>query len=166
MKRINNSGMTLVEIVLALVILSMAGVMFTQCLTTTSRIIVRASMYKHASSTATSMIELQDPLEGDGYDSLKPKDTNINIIYKTNTDLDKETVSYIDNNNQQQSKALSKDAEGNPVITVSYSKAGAPSTFTMSGEIIKASDSGATNLSYREFLPGNYFFGDFTDINP
>ena len=64
--KLNNKGMTLVEIIISLVILGIIGVSFTECLVSTTRILNRATLYKNESSKASAAVEIQDS-----------KDTNV-----------------------------------------------------------------------------------------
>lgn len=58
--KLNNKGMTLVEIIISLVILGMIGVTFTECLVSSARIINRATLYKDESAKASAAVEIQD----------------------------------------------------------------------------------------------------------
>lgn len=58
--KLNNKGMTLVEIIISLVILGIIGVSFTECFVSSTRILNRATLYKNESAKATEAVEVQD----------------------------------------------------------------------------------------------------------
>ena len=67
----NNKGLTLVEIVLAILILGMSGLMLATTFSSAMRILNRATLYKNISSSAAATVELeeeQDVIGGDTYD--------------------------------------------------------------------------------------------------
>lgn len=63
--KLNNKGMTLVEIVISLLILGIIGVSFTECIVSTTRIINRATLYKNESAKASAAVEVQDTTKTD-----------------------------------------------------------------------------------------------------
>ena len=58
--KLNDKGMTLVEIVISIVILGIIGISFTECLVTSTRIVNRATLYKNESAKASEAVEIQD----------------------------------------------------------------------------------------------------------
>lgn len=147
--KINNSGMTLVEMILGTVLLAIASMMLLSSFTTAANIINRATLYKEASTVGQTMIELQS----ETYALSKNDNDNIVMSLERNDDLNSESNIEIVN------KASVNVT--NARITVQYTKSKNPGdnkTFKMSGDILKAKDSGESELTYREFLPGNYYF--------
>ena len=61
--KLNNKGMTLVEVIISLVILGIIGVTFTECLVSSTRILNRATLYKNESAKASAAVEVQDTKE-------------------------------------------------------------------------------------------------------
>ena len=58
MKRLNNSGMTLVEMILSILILGIISVAFAASFASAARVLNRATTYKNASMTASASVEL------------------------------------------------------------------------------------------------------------
>lgn len=58
MKRLDNKGMTLVEMILSILILGIASVMLVESFVSSMKIVNRATLYKNASSAVSSSIEL------------------------------------------------------------------------------------------------------------
>ena len=81
----NNKGMTLVEIVLAIVILGMAGLMLATTFSSAMKILNRATLYKNISASAASSVELeekQDAIGGDTYNvDIAEENSTVTITY-------------------------------------------------------------------------------------
>jgi len=86
MKTLNNKGMTLVEIVLAIVILGMAGLMLATTFSSAMRILNRATLYKNVSTSATETVEVaekQDTVNGQTFDvSTQEKNGSLTVTYE------------------------------------------------------------------------------------
>jgi len=133
MKRLNNKGMTLVEMVIGMAILAIAGIMLASSFSATAGLINKATVYKNISSAAASTIELEE---------VQPcKDETI-------------TIELNDYNEASGSKTITVDCD-------KFNSSGgkiADVDFTITGSYIIASESQQSNLKYREFLPTNFAF--------
>ena len=85
MMKLDNKGMTLVELILAAVILAISGVMLATTFSSAMRIMNRATLYKNVSATAAETVELaeeQEPVENFTYDvSSQEKNGTLTISY-------------------------------------------------------------------------------------
>ena len=85
MLKLNNKGLTLVEIVLAILILGISSLMLATTFSSAMRILNRATLYKNMSTSAAATVELessQDSLIPDEYEvSDDSEDANIKITY-------------------------------------------------------------------------------------
>ena len=135
----NNKGMTLVEMIIGILLLGIISLMFARSFSSMANIVNRATMYKNASSIATTAIELQD----DSYANSISKDSNINIVFSKNADQDSEDTS------KKTVKVFYKDKNA--------PEGSALESFSIKGDLLSAVDDGSTNLNYKEFVPGNYF---------
>lgn len=61
---LNNKGMTLVEIVIALCILGIVGITFASGFASTAKVLNMATLYKNESAAASNAVELQDKNSG------------------------------------------------------------------------------------------------------
>ena len=81
----NNKGLTLVEIVLAIVILGISGLMLATTFSSAMRIINRATLYKNISTSAASAVELEDTedaINKDAYSTaINEENATITITY-------------------------------------------------------------------------------------
>ncbi|NLL63188.1 MAG: hypothetical protein GX241_02950 [Ruminococcaceae bacterium] len=59
----NNKGLTLVEIIVGFLLFAIAGVMFAQSFASTSRLVMRAALFKSESASASSSVELEEAQE-------------------------------------------------------------------------------------------------------
>ncbi len=105
----NNSGMTLVEIVIAILILGIGSMMLATCFTSAARMTNRATQLKNASLAASSSIEIEEAVES--------QDPDVEIDYNQ-SESPKITISYTkngDNKTLQQSGqyAEAKDSSTN-----------------------------------------------------
>ncbi|MBQ6752336.1 MAG: prepilin-type N-terminal cleavage/methylation domain-containing protein [Clostridia bacterium] len=86
MKKLDNKGLTLVELILAAVILAISGLMLATTFTSAMRIMSRAILYKNVSATAAETVELaeeQEPVENFVYDvDSSEKNGTLTITYK------------------------------------------------------------------------------------
>lgn len=87
----NNSGMTLVEIVLSILILGIGTMMLATCFSSAARITNRATMLKNASLAASSSIEVED--------TVTSKDPNVDVAY-SQSESPKVTISYTKNGSE------------------------------------------------------------------
>lgn len=82
----NNKGMTLVELILAAIILAMSGIMLASTFSSAMRILNRATLYKNVSATAAETVELaaeQEPVENFTYDvGSQEKNGTLTITYR------------------------------------------------------------------------------------
>ena len=82
----NNKGLTLVEIVLAILILGMSGLMLATTFSSAMRILNRATLYKNISSSAAATVELeeeQDVIGGDTYYvGIAEENSTVTITYE------------------------------------------------------------------------------------
>lgn len=91
MRKLDNKGVTLVELVLGILILGICAIMLATCFSGALSIINRATLYKMESSTAASSIELEEKQETESDDysvtGLKYKSIpaeGIQLTYKEN----------------------------------------------------------------------------------
>lgn len=86
MKTLNNKkGMTLVEMIIGIMLLAIAGVMLAQSFAAAARIATRATLYKNVSSTAASTVELEEaqtPKNSDYTVEMDHKNGNLTVTYK------------------------------------------------------------------------------------
>ena len=134
----NKKGLTLVEIIIAICILGLIGTAFASCIASSLKIVNKATLYKNASATAQSMIELQD----ENYAKSKNYDDNIDVSLTKSGNMSC-NIKY---------KTYTKGADQDDVDKLPES------SFTINGDILSASDKKGSKLTYREFLPGNYYF--------
>lgn len=64
MKITNKAGMTLVEMIIGIALLSIAGMMLATCFGSTTKIVNQATLYKNESSAGAAAIELQSEEDG------------------------------------------------------------------------------------------------------
>lgn len=62
-RRLDNKGMTLVEMIIGIVLLAIASIMLVNGFVAAARMVERAALYKNASATSSSVIELQNDAE-------------------------------------------------------------------------------------------------------
>lgn len=132
MKTLNNKGMTLVEMVLAILILGIAGIMLVESFVSSMNIINRATLLKNASTAASNSVELQN----------------------VQTSPDKDVKIAWDN-------TLNKNGESKIKIKATATKENANSRdieCEIVGTYIVAHETNGTNLRYREFLPNDFSF--------
>ena len=92
MKVLNSkSGMTLVEMVLAILILGIGSIMLTECFSSAARMTNRATLYRNASVAASSTLELEEE-----YGSNDPE---VNISYNTKDPGVPIVIKYKENEN-------------------------------------------------------------------
>ena len=133
MKNINNKGMTLVEMIIGVLILGIAGTMLASSMAASTRLIDRASIFKYVSSAAASSIELAEAQE------CADKNYTIDLNdYNDSTAAKKITI-----------KCEKYGSSGNKTDDL---------TFNIDGSLIESSETDTTNLHYREFLPTNFAF--------
>ncbi len=84
----NNKGLTLVEIVLAILILGMSATMLALTFSSAMRILNRATLYKNISASAAATVELeekQEPIGGETFDvDIAQSDGTLTIVYTKN----------------------------------------------------------------------------------
>ena len=85
MKRLDNKGMTLVELILAAVILAMSGLMLATTFSSAMRILNRATTYKNVSASAAETVEVaekQDTINGQTFTvNTQEKNGTLTISY-------------------------------------------------------------------------------------
>ena len=79
----SKSGMTLVEIIVAILVLGIISISFASCFATAARILNRATLYKNASSTTSSTLELEEVQTS--------KDPNVSASFEY---TDSSTITY------------------------------------------------------------------------
>ncbi|MDO4833323.1 MAG: type II secretion system protein [Clostridia bacterium] len=75
----NKKGMTLVEMIIGIMLLAIAGIMLAQSFASCANIINRATLYRNASDATSSSIELQEE-QGS-------KDANVSVDLRTDTSV-------------------------------------------------------------------------------
>lgn len=75
----NKKGMTLVEMIIGILLLAIAGIMLAQSFASCANIINRATLYRNASDATSSSIELQEE-QGS-------KDANVSVDLRTDTSV-------------------------------------------------------------------------------
>jgi len=83
--RLNNKGMTLVELVLAMLILGIIGVSLISCFVSSFNMLNRATLYKNISTSAAATVELgekQDPISDDYEVGVSEKNGQLTVRYK------------------------------------------------------------------------------------
>ena len=77
----NKKGMTLVEMIIGILLLAIAGIMLAQSFASCANIINRATLYRNASDATSSSIELQE--EQDSKDAYVSVDLSTDTSVKT-----------------------------------------------------------------------------------
>ncbi len=139
MIKLNNKGVTLVEIVISIVILGIAGIMLVNSFSTVSNLIYRGNIYKNANSAVASSIELQEPIES----------SDANIEVSVNTD---ELVMFSEN---AEAITLNCEVWKRSTSTSDFKKASSFLVKDVTGIFVEAKETKSTNLKYKEFLPTN-----------
>ena len=83
--RLNNKGMTLVELVLAMLILGIIGVSLISCFVSSFNMLNRATLYKNISTSAAATVELgekQDPISDEYEVGVSEKNGQLTVKYK------------------------------------------------------------------------------------
>lgn len=139
MKRLNNKGMTLVEMIIGIALMAIAGVLLVNSFSSVANIINRATTYKNANSAVASSVELQEPINS--------SDDNIEV--SVNTD---EIALFSEN-----SKAITLDCERwkRSSSTADFAKSSSFQVKDVTGVFVEAKETKSTNLRYKEFLPTN-----------
>ena len=75
----NKKGMTLVEMIIGILLLAIAGIMLAQSFASCANIINRATLYRNASDATSSSIELQEEQDS--------KDANVYVDLSTDTSV-------------------------------------------------------------------------------
>ncbi len=75
----NKKGMTLVEMIIGILLLAIAGIMLAQSFASCANIINRATLYRNASDATSSSIELQEEQDS--------KDANVSVDLSTDTSV-------------------------------------------------------------------------------
>ncbi len=75
----NKKGMTLVEMIIGIMLLAIAGIMLAQSFASCANIINRATLYRNASDATSSSIELQEKQNS--------KDANVSVDLRTDTSV-------------------------------------------------------------------------------
>lgn len=75
----NKKGMTLVEMIIGIMLLAIAGIMLAQSFASCANIINRATLYRNASDATSSSIELQEEQNS--------KDANVSVDLRTDTSV-------------------------------------------------------------------------------
>ena len=75
----NKTGMTLVEMIIGILLLAIAGIMLAQSFASCANIINRATLYRNASDATSSSIELQEEQDS--------KDANVSVDLSTDTSV-------------------------------------------------------------------------------
>lgn len=75
----NKKGMTLVEMIIGIMLLAIAGIMLAQSFASCANIINRATLYRNASDATSSSIELQEEQDS--------KDANVSVDLSTDTSV-------------------------------------------------------------------------------
>ena len=78
LKRLDNKGMTLVEMIIGIVLLSIASIMLVNGFVSAAKMMDRATLYKNASATSSSSIELQTD------EDISSSDSNVKIKLERN----------------------------------------------------------------------------------
>jgi hypothetical protein len=78
MKRLDNSGMTLIEAVLGTILLAIATLMMAQGFATAAKMVIQANTIKESSSNAGAAVELQDYKDRDGI-TYKVRDASLSL---------------------------------------------------------------------------------------
>ncbi len=134
----NKKGLTLVEIVLAILILGMSATMLALTFSSAMRILNRATLYKNISTSAAASVELEDA----GFEKNDDRENEQGPIGADTYDV-----------------SVARDT--NDSITITYTKDGATKTTTSNGLFMygtASKDDANVNLRYKEFLPQNYSY--------
>lgn len=139
MNRLNNKGLTLVEIIISLLILGIISTMFASCFATAARILNRATTYKNAVSAASSSVEVQETISS----------TDDRVVIETNADeitLNDEGSEIITMNCEKWSRT-NENAD--------FKKASSFNIQDVKGVYLVAEETKSTELTFKEFLPNN-----------
>ena len=132
MKRLNNKGMTLVELIVGVVLLAICSLMLMRGFSTSANLVKKASVLKNASTLAANTVELQT-VQTSPYDLVEVElDNTLNASGKTTVTIKAKKT---------KPGTVSKDL-----------------SCTVEGMYIVAKETKGTNLKYKEFLPNDFSF--------
>lgn len=138
MVKLDNKGVTLVELVIGTLILAIASLSMLTCFTSAANVLNKATNYKNASSVASSSIELAAP-QTSSYDNITVEVANNSAL---NSDNAKTNVTL-------KCEIWTKGDSGDFAYSKSFQ------ITDIGGVIMTATETESTNLTYREFLPSN-----------
>ena len=81
MQKMNNKGMTLVEMIIGIALMAIAGIMLVTCFSSSAKIVNKATQFKLASASAAEAIELQSEDDGAVFSGKTDK-----VTFKVGTD--------------------------------------------------------------------------------
>ncbi len=111
MKALNNKkGMTLVEMIIGITLLAIAGIMLVQSFASCANIINRATLYKNASDATSSSIELQEKQES--------RDSDVSVDLSTDTSV--KTIRIV--GKKQNGTAINKTVNGELMVSTDTGK--------------------------------------------
>ena len=136
MKTLNNKGMTLVEVVLAILILGIGAMMLAEGFTASARMTNRATRYRNASVAASSSIETEE-----AYPSSDP---SVTITYQKSNSNESITIKYKEGNADKTIVQKGKYSEANDSNSSLTYKEYTPysDTFDVSAEAVTTANNG------------------------